>query len=161
MILSPPNIVKGLCRDACTSYKYCAAVKTGIHSPEAAGLKPGNTVHSRWLTTGESLLMMWTRKHGLTGRDFEILKTLILFCLRSYFKLYFEIKVKHYLVHDPNHVLIQLRILKFLPMEMQDIVTSCIRTGAWYAHSECVLLSLLGSDVAEGRSFAIQCIFKI
>ena len=87
MILSPPNIVKGLFTDACTSYKYCAAVKTGILSPEAARLKPWNIVHSRWLTTGESLLMMWTRKQGMTGRDFEILKTLILFCLRSYFKL--------------------------------------------------------------------------
>ena len=79
MLLSPHNIVEGLFTDACTSYKYCAAVKTCIQSPEAAGLKPGNIVHSRWLTTGESLLMMWTRKHGLTGRDFEILKTLILF----------------------------------------------------------------------------------
>ena len=105
--------------------------------------------------------MMWTKKHGLTSRDFEILKTLILFCLRSYFKLYFEIKVKHYLVHGPNHVLTQLRILKSLPMEMQDIMTPYIRTAARNAHSECVLLSLLGSDVAENRSFAIQWIFKI
>ena len=104
---------------------------------------------------------MWTRKHGLTGRDLEILKTLVLFCLRSYFKLYFEIKVKHYLVHGPYHILTQLRILKSLPMEVRDIVTPYIRTGAWYAHSECVLLSLLGSDVAEDRSFAIQWIFKI
>ena len=161
LIVLPPNIVKGLCTDACTSYKYCAAVKTGILSPEVAGLKPGKIVHSRWLTTGESLLMMWTRKHGLTGRDLEILKTLVLFCLRSYFKLYFEIKVKHYLVHGPYHILTQLRILKSLPMEVRDIVTPYIRTGAWYAHSECVLLSLLGSDVAEDRSFAIQWIFKI
>ena len=69
--------------------------------------------------------------------------------------------MKHYLVHGPNHVLTQLRILKSLPMEMQDIVTPYIRTGAWYAHSECVLLSLLGSDVAEDRSFAIQWIFKV
>jgi hypothetical protein len=130
MSLSPPNIVKGLFTDARASYKYCAAVKTGILSPEAAGLKPGNIVHSSWLTTGESLLMMWTRKHGLTGRDLEILKTLILFCLRSYLKLYFEIKVKDYLVHDPNHVLTQLRILNSFPMEVQDIVTPYIRTGA-------------------------------
>ena len=78
----------------------------------------------------------------------------------SYFKLYSEVKVKHYLVHGPYHVLTQLRILKSLPMEVQDIVTPYIRTGAWYAHSECVLLSLLGSDVAEDRCFAIQLIFK-
>ena len=74
--------------------------------------------------------MMCTRKYRLTGRDFEILKTLVLFCLQSYFKLYFEIKVKHYLVHGPNHVLTQLRILKSLSMDMLDIVTPYIRTGA-------------------------------
>ena len=33
------------------------------------------------------------------------------------------------LVHDPNHVLTQLRILKSLLMEMQDIVTPYISTG--------------------------------
>ncbi len=45
--------------------------------------------------------------------------------------------MKHYLVHGPYHVLTQLKILKSLPMEVQDIVTPYIRTGeAWYAHSE-------------------------
>ena len=69
--------------------------------------------------------------------------------------------MKHYLVHAPYNVLTQLRILKSLPIEVQDKVTPYIRTGAWYTHSECVLLSLLGSNVAEDRSFAIQWIFKI
>ena len=44
---------------------------------------------------------------------------------------------------------------------MQTIVTSYIHTGAWYSHSECILLSLLGSDVAEDRKFAVEMILKI
>ena len=88
----------------------------------------------------------------------------------------------------PYHVLTQIRILKSLPQEVlqlkqvKSIPTehyiiilvilkhiffceghrdSYIQTGVWYAHSECVLLSLLGSEVAEDRSFATQCILKM
>ena len=46
-------------------------------------------------------------------------------------------------------------------MVVRDIVTPYIRTGPGTPTQECVLLSLLGSDVAEDRSFAIQWIFKI
>ena len=69
--------------------------------------------------------------------------------------------MKHYLVHGPYHVLTQLRILKSPLMEMQDIVTPYICTRAWYTHSECVPLSLMGNNVAEDSSFSIQWIFKI
>ena len=157
----PPEILKEQCTDAYVSYQYCKAVKTGILKPELGELKPGKIVHSRWLTTGEALLILWTRHHGLTGKDLENLETLVIFCLQMYFKMYFEIKVKHHLINGPNHVLTQLRILRTFPKKVQDIVTPYIRTGAWYAHSECVLLSLLGSEEPEDRKFAVDWILKI
>ena len=36
---------------------------------------------------------MWTRHHGLTGKDLENLETLVLFCLQMFFKMYYDIKV--------------------------------------------------------------------
>ena len=78
---------------------------------------------------------MWPRKHGLQGNDRKNLELLVKFYLQSYFKLCFDIKVKHNLIHGPYHVLTQLCILRTLPKKVQNIVTPYIRTGAWYSHS--------------------------
>ena len=155
------KIINGLSTDACICYKYCQAIRTGKLTMQLAELKPGPIVHSRWLTTGEALMFMWTRKHGLTGKNLENLETLVRFCLDSYFKLFFDIKVKHDIIYGPTHVLTQVRILRTLPQAVQTIVTPYIRTGAWYSHSECVLLSLLGSQDKEDRRFAVEFILKI
>ena len=40
-------------------------------------------------------------------------------------------------------------------------MTPYIRTGAWYSHTECILLSLLGSTDADDRKFAVDMILKI
>ena len=48
----PDDIVKGLCTDANICCQYCQALKQGILPPKLLELKPGPTVHSRWLTTG-------------------------------------------------------------------------------------------------------------
>ena len=114
----PEDIMNSLSTDACVSYKYVQAIKAGVLPTELAELKPGPIVHSRWLTTGEALLFMWTRKHGLVGKDKANLETLVSFCIKSYFKLYFDIKVMHHLIHGPYHVLTQLRILQTLPKQV-------------------------------------------
>jgi hypothetical protein len=157
----PDEILKSLSTDAALSYKYVQAVKTGVLPPELAELKPGPIVHSRWLTTGLALLFMWTRDHGLIGREAKNLETLVRFCLQSYFKLFFDIKVKHHLIHGPYHVLTQLRILRTLSRQVKDIITPYVRTGAWYSHSESVLLSLMGSKDAKDREFAVNMIMKV
>ena len=41
------------------------------------------------------------------------------------------------------------------------MVTSYIQSGAWFAHPEAVLVSLLASPVAEDRKFAVDQIFKV
>ena len=161
LVEMPEHIVNSMATDALVSYKYVKAVKTGVLPQELAELKPGPIVHSRWLTTGEALLFLWTRHHGLVGRDAKNLETLVTFCLRSYFKLFFDIKVKHDLIHGPYHVLTQLRILQTLSKEVKTIVTPYVRTGAWYSHSESVLLSLLGSQITKDRDFAVKMILKV
>ena len=121
----------------------------------------GAMCHARWLTTAQRLLFLWTRKHGLTGHNLKVLELLVRFCLEFYFKIYFDLKVKHRLVDAPYHILTQLRILKTLPKKLRDAVTFYIRTGAWYAHHECLLLSLLASSDREDRNFAVSQIEKL
>ena len=90
----------------------------------------------------------------------DTLRLLVKFCLESYFKLFFEIKVKDTLQDASRHILTQLRILRSLPTIIQDIVTPYIKLSAWYAHPESVLLSLLASYLPEEREFAVSLILK-
>jgi hypothetical protein len=55
-------------------------------------------------------IFLWTRKHGLSGATFKVLEILV-----KYFKLYFDIKVKHFIADAPYHILTSLRILRSQP----------------------------------------------
>ena len=76
-------------------------------------------------------------------------------------KIYFDIKVKHTIVDAPYHILTGLRILKTQHQKVQDAVKTYVRSGAWYAHSECLLTSLLSSNESDDRSFAVRKILEI
>ncbi|KAG0703609.1 hypothetical protein GWK47_024829 [Chionoecetes opilio] len=112
-----------------------------------------------WLTTAQSLVYMWTRKHGLTGNELNTLEILVKYCLQVYFKLYYDIKVHHRLEDGPKHILTQLRVMRSQPKKVQTAVTFYVRTGAWFAHSECVLL-LMASQSEDDRRFAVTQILK-
>ena len=135
--------------------------KDGVLPQELQSILPGPLSHARWLTTGERLLFLWTRKHNLKGKDLKTLKILVTFCLQFYFKLYFDIKVKHRLTDAPYHIFSSLRILKTQPKKVQDIVSFYIRKSAWYAHPENLLLSLLSSKDKDDRVFAVHQILKL
>ena len=82
----------------------------------------GPLCHARWLTTGQRLVYMWTRKHGLTSQALRTLEVLVKFCLTYYFKLYFDMKVKHYISDAPYHILTSLRLLKTQPKKVVQII---------------------------------------
>ena len=161
LIVIPDNVVETMSTDQKQCYKLVQAVKSGVLPPALQEMMCGKLSHARWLTTGQRLVFMWTRKHGLTGSNLKVLEMLVKFCLEYYFKIYFDIKVKHLIVDAPSHILTSLRILKKQPKAVRDVVTFYIRTGAWYAHSECVLLSLLASSSIQDRSFAVKKILEL
>ena len=67
------------------------AMKSG-HLPERLReMKCGPLSHARWLTTGQRILFLWTRKYGTTGKDLKVLRILVNFCPQVYFKVYFNI----------------------------------------------------------------------
>ena len=117
--------------------------------------------HCGWLTTAQRLVFLWTRDHRLSGPCLRTLEMLVKFCLQFYFKMYFDIKVHHMIVDAPYHVLTSLRILKTVPKNVKDIFTFSVKTGAWYAHSEFLLLSLLSSPTLTDRQFAISQIKRL
>ena len=74
--------------------------------------------------------------------------------------MYFEIKIKLDIVNGPGHILTQLRLLRQQPKEVIDIVAPFARTGAWFAHSEAVILSLISSPNREEREFGVARILE-
>ena len=104
---------------------------------------------------------MWTRKHSLSGKPLKILESLVKFCLQFYFKIYFDVKVRHLIVDAPYHVLTGLRILRTQPKKVKDAITPYVKTGAWYSHPECLILSLLASPIISERKFAIDQVLKL
>ena len=142
--------------DQKTCYKLVKELKSGILPKELQEIQCGPLCHARWLTTAQRTVFMWTRQHGFTGSNLKTLELLVQFCLEFFFKLYFDIKVKFHLEDAPYHILTQLRILQTLPKKVRDAVTFYIRTGAWYAHCGCLLLSLLAIDQYQDRKFAVD-----
>ena len=111
LIVLPEDIVKNMSTDAQLCYRLCKAVKSGILPEDLQHIKCGPLCRSRWLIPGQRAVYMWTRVHGLAVEDVKVLETLVKFCLQMYFKLNFDIKVKHSLVDAPHHILTQIRIL--------------------------------------------------
>ena len=156
----PETILKNMSTDQKQTYKLCKAVKIGVLPPNLREIQCGPLSHARWLTTGMRIVFMWTRKHDLTDQNLKNLELLVLFCLQFYFKLFFDIKVKDRLEDASNHILSQLRILRNQPVIVREIVTPYIQLGAWYANHENLLISLLSSNNAEDRNFAVDQILE-
>ena len=62
--------------DQQVSYKLSRAVKWGALPPDLK-IRCGKISHSRWLTTAQSLVDMWSRKHGLSRKDLGTLEILV------------------------------------------------------------------------------------
>ena len=156
LIYLPEDIVKSLSTDQQNCYLLVKAIKSGILPKDLANKKGGPINHSRWLTTAQAILMLWVRHHNLQGESLRKFELIVKFIIQSYFKLYFDIKVRNSMVEGPNHILTTLRLFRKQPKEVQNIIKDTISRGAYHAHSENVLLALLCSNLEEERVFAIE-----
>ena len=66
-IIELPDVVKNLSTDTKNCYRVLKATTTGELCEELATIKCVPLCHSRWLTTGQALLMLWMRDHKLEG----------------------------------------------------------------------------------------------
>ena len=70
-------------------------------------------------------------------------------------------KVKHSWIDGPNNILYELRCLRTQKKTLISVVEKTVRSSAWFAHSECVLMTMLCSTNAEERSWAVDKILGI
>ena len=137
-------------------YRLLACLRTGTLD-DLLNLLCGNLCHSRWLTFGQALIMLYMSEHGMKGEIYRKFMLIIKYVSQVYFQIWFDIKVKHAIVQGPYHILTLLRLVRQKSQEVQDIVTPYVLTGAWFAHSE----PLLASSNQKDREFAVAQILKI
>ena len=124
LIEIPDDILNSMSTTQKNCYKLVGGINAGSLPEEMQEMLCDLLNHARWNSTGERLAFLWTRKHGLTGHNLKVLELLVKFCIEYYFKIYFDIKVKHCLQDGPYHILTQLRILKTQPKCVRDAITT-------------------------------------
>ena len=76
--------------------------------------------------------------------------------------MWFEIKCLPNLLNGPSHMLKTVQLVStYCPQSVKEVVKPVIQRGAWHAHSENILLSMIGSEDEEQRRFAIKKIIEI
>ena len=155
------EVIKDLSTDQSYAYKITEAIRTGQLSKTLANLEIGPVNHSRWLTTACRLCRIWISKHGLSKKDVQKLKLIVEFIVCVYIPNWFNIKMKHSWVEGARHVLYQLELLRSQNKKVIGIVMPTVKRGAWYAHPESVLQTMLCSEVEQERRFAVDKIVEL
>ena len=158
------EIVDGLSTDQKYLYNIVKMIVTGNINHNFLKHIIGPVNHARWLTTACRLCRLWVSKHGLrkNSKVYKSLKVIVSFIVAVYTPMWFEIKSKPNILQGPHHVLKTVQLVtKYCSPEVKEVVNPVIQRGAWHAHTENVILSMLGSQDAQMREFAIDAIKKI
>lgn len=162
LVSLPPMVLADLSWDQQYGYKMILALEFGTVPRSLQVMVIGPVNHSRWLTTANRFLDLWTRDHGLVGNDLENLKQICLFILGVYYKQWFSIKRKHKLVDGPRHMLRQVQLVKeHCSPEVRKVVDPYVSRSSYFAHPELILTTLLASEDEKERQFGVTKILQI
>ena len=163
----PSEVINDLSTDQRYAYRLAKMITTGVIDWELIQLMIGKVNHCRWLTTGSRFGRLYVSKHGLVGNPFKNLCAIVEFEMIHYFPMWFVIKADSSIIKGPHHKLREIQIVQHLngkdmrSKKVKEIAMKFIEKGAWHAHSENILLSLLCSPEEEDRRFAIKKIASI
>ena len=160
----PEEIVSQLSTDQKYLYKVVKMIRTGHLDHNVLKQVVGCLNHSRWLTCASRLCRLWLSKHSFrrNSKNYKSLKILIRFIVSVYAKMWFEIKCSPHILNGPRHMLKTVQLVStYCTDSVKQVVMPVIQRGAWHAHSENMLLAMLGSEDEKQRHFAIKKITEI
>jgi hypothetical protein len=160
----PEEIIADLSGDQKYLYKIVKMIITGELDHDVLKHIIGPVNHSRWLTTGCRLCRCWVSKHGLrrNSKSYKSLKIIVSFIVSVYAPMWFEIKCKPNIFHGPDHMLTSVKLVhKYCSTKVKEVVYPVMQRGAWHAHTENMLLAMLGSQDSGRRQFAIDKIKQL
>ena len=112
--------------DASNCYRLLTCLRAGTLDDDLQNILCGRLCHSRWLTLGEALMMIYMSEHSLEGETYKKFILLVKYVSQVYFQLLFDIKVKHSILEGPYHILTHLRLIRKQSRDIQDIVNPFI-----------------------------------
>ena len=163
----PSDVINDLSTDQRYAYRLVKMITTGVIDWELLEYVIGIVSHCRWLTTGSRFGRLYISKHGLVGDPLKNLRAIVGYEMTTYFPMFFEIKADSSIIRGPYHKLKEVEILRRMKgkdarsKKVKEIAMKFAEKGAWHAHSENILLSLLCSPEEDDRRFAIKKISSI
>lgn len=132
------------------------AIGEGKISPQLAAKQPGKMSHARWLTTANRILRLYVA----TEKPSYDLNILTEYVIKVYATTWFLIKYKSACKYGPQHLFHLSQASRYLPTKFRDIVDKVIQRNAFFAHSENILIAILGDDRKYVRELALRRILK-
>ena len=118
------------------------AIKSG-HCPEDLSIRdPGPLSHSKWLTVANRVLRLYISWPNPS----ENLKQIVIFILKSYMPVWFNIKKSKLFTDGPKHVFLAIQTSRYLSDDLLQVVNPVIGHNAFFAHPEHLLLAMIIDD---------------
>ena len=160
----PEEVIADLSTDQKYLYQIVKMIITGELDHDVLKQVIGPVNHSRWLTTGNRLARSWVSKHSYrkNSRIYKSLKIIVSYIVSVYAVMWFDIKCKPNILHGPSHMLKTVQLVeKYCSAKVKEVVEPVIQRGGYHAHSENLLLSMLGSEDQDERKYAVEKIREI
>ena len=126
------------------------SVKEGYLDTSLSLSDPGNISHARWLTTANRFLRLYVA----TETPSEALIRIVHYIMKCYVPTWFNIKVEESIFKGSIHLFNLIQRCRELDSETQSIVQPVIKNNSYFAHPECILLSMLTDPSANIRKLA-------
>ena len=148
--------INSLSTDSQLAYRLVKAMVLGKLDETILNRLVGNLSHARWLTTAEAILLLQVSEHDLCHEDERKLKLISKWVLQVYLHQFFSIKCNPGIANGPHHLLNLIKLYQGQDCEVKEIVAPYLKSEAWWAHPENLLLSLLCSEKESDRIFAVN-----
>ena len=112
----PEEIINDLSTDQRYAYRILALIMGEDVDLAFLDHKIGDVNHCRWLTTGDRFCSLYVRKHGLVGKNKEVLTLVVKHSAFHYFPMWFRIKCAPTLLEGPRHVFAGMRTMIYFYM---------------------------------------------
>lgn len=149
-----PSITPAIYDDLSSDQKYLYAIcqlVLGYGDDKVLHLTPGPICHSRWLTTASRILRLYVST-AQTESFYDSLSILATFIIRCYAPMWFIIKSRPNIDQGSKHFFELIRRSRYLPVPLRKVIDKVLETNFFFAHSESVLLSMLGDEEKKGEA---------
>ena len=120
---------------------------------DLVGQEPGKMITSRWLTTGLTVTIKYTR----TKRPTKLLIRLVTVCLKLYFPGWFKFKTRPHIQNGATNFFYLIELSRDLPKEDMEITHKVLQDNCHWADSEQITAVMLADPVEEvGRKVVLR-----